>query len=151
MKKIKWLALLFIFTGLPQEVNANTNDKIVCEAKHSLYHDQFEIKATYRFVMSDNTGVILINGTANLGPERYAISREVYFNYKKQSSDDYLLTSQRVYANPIDTLPELLAQQHYPSFFLKENKKLNFLINSVNQTDYIISFVSTPLFYCNGE
>lgn len=151
MKKFKWLAFLLIFTGLPQVVNANANDKIVCEVKHSLYHDQLEIKATYRFIMSDNTGVILINGTAHLDQKRYTISREVYFHYKKRSGDDYLLTSQRVYTNPIDTLPELLAQQHYPSFFLKENKKLNFYFKSVNQTDYIISFVSTPLFYCNGE
>lgn len=151
MKKIKWLALLLIFMALSQEVNANANDNIVCEAKHSLLHDEFEIKAIYRFIMGDNVGVILINGTAHHGPDRYTISREVYFNYKKQSGNDYLLTSQRVYTNPIDTLPDLLAQQHYPSFFLVENKKLNFHINSVNKTDYIISFVSTPLFYCNGE
>lgn len=151
MKKIKLLALLMIFTGLSSGVNAKDVGKIACEAKHTLYHDNFEIKATYRFVMGDNTGVILINGTAHYGADKYAISREVYYNYKKQSGNDYLLTSQRVYTNPIDTLPDLLAQHHYPSFFLTENKKLNFRINPVNQTDYIISFVSTPLFYCNGE
>ncbi|MBZ9580691.1 hypothetical protein [Klebsiella quasivariicola] len=146
MNKNKWLFFVIAFMGFLQAAHA----KIVCEAKHTLYHDDFEIKATYRFVVSDDNGVILINGTSRSDRQQYTLSREVYFSYHKQSGNDYILSSNRIIKNPIDTLPETLALKHYPVFFIEKDNKLTFFIKHVNRTDYIISFVSTPLFYCNG-
>lgn len=150
MKKIKLFSFLMLFLGCFQQANAETNDKIVCEAKHTLHHGKFVISSNYKFIMADNAGVILINGTSHLGPEQYVISREIHFIYKKQGSNSYLFTSDRIYKNPIDTMPDPVAAKHYPTFFMEKDNNLIFFIKPVNKTDYIISFISTPLFYCNG-
>lgn len=151
MKKINWLGIVVVYSAFSQVVYANTNNRISCEVKHSLYHADFAIKATYKFIMSDNAGVILINGSSHLGAEKYTISREIHFGYKRQSGDDFFLSSNVVHKNPLDTLPDSLSLKHYPGFFVHKNNRLTFSIKPVNETDYIISFVSTPLFYCNGK
>lgn len=130
---------------------ASAKDNIACEAKHSLYHNDIEIKSTYKFVMDSGNGIILINGTSRTEGSRYTISREIHFKYKKQNGGVYYFTSNRIYKNPIDTLPKVLAEKHYPKFFIEANNNLTFIISPVNKLDYIITFVSTPLFYCSGK
>lgn len=147
MKKINWVGLLLVFLGLMQNANA----KFSCEVRHSLHHGDIEIISNYRFMMEEDVGVILINGTAKSGTQQYVISREVHFNYIRKNGDNYLFTSKKIHKNPIDTLPQTTAAKHYPLFFIEPENSLTFLINPVNKTDYIISFVSTPLFYCNGD
>lgn len=148
MKIIKCLIFFLLFSGVLQ--NAYANEYVMCEAKHNLYHGNFSINAIYRFVMRDKSGVILINGSAHQGEERYTISREIRFLYNKQSGVDYHFSDSKIRKNPLDNIPEELAMRHYPKFFYQDNNSINFLITKTNGNDYIISFVSTPYFYCNG-
>ncbi|WP_159867152.1 MULTISPECIES: hypothetical protein [unclassified Raoultella] len=127
------------------------NDDINCEVNHSLYHDDFVIKAFYRFIISKGSGVILINGKINDGKTAYVISREIRFAYSKKSAIDYILINGIIHKNPLDNIPDVLLMKHYPTFFIENGNSLTFRIKRENKNDFIMSFVSTPFFYCNGS
>ncbi|MCW9445977.1 FidL-like protein [Klebsiella oxytoca] len=149
MNKIySWFILPFILV-----INSNSvcaNDAIFCEARHTLHHGAINIHAIYRFVLDSSDGTILLNGTIANEKENFTISREVQFTYIKQHNDNYRSKSKLINKNPIDNTPDELMRNHYPDFFINEEESLTFKIEKVNKTGLLISFISTPLFYCNS-
>ena len=142
---------LWFILALSVKANyACASDAIFCEAKHTLHHGTTEIHATYRFILESSDGTILLNGTMVNEKEIFTISREIHFTYMKQHNEHYRSKSMLIHKNPIDNAPDELVGYHYPDFFIHEQKSLTFKIAKVNKTGLLISFISTPLFYCNS-
>lgn len=149
MTRSVFSAICMLLMFLPSGVYAN--DDVTCEVNHGLYHDDLVIKAFYRFILSKGTGVILINGKVNNDKAAYIISREVRFTYNKKSATDYFLINDIIHKNPLDNVPDFLLMKHYPSFFVENGNSLTFRIKRENKSDFIMSFVNAPFFYCNGS
>ncbi|MFS6933782.1 hypothetical protein [Klebsiella oxytoca] len=128
-----------------------SNDEFSCEVSHALYHDSFTIKASYRFILTNGNGILLVNGKVSDRKKHYIISREIRFVYSRETISDYLFTSDYIRKNPLDNVPNELLLSHYPSFFVKVGHSLVFHIERENKKDFIMSFVSVPFFYCNGS
>lgn len=147
-KIIYFLTAFVLMWGAP---HANAAEEIACEIKHNLHHGNMEIRSFYQLIMKNSSGVMLINGEARDDQENYVISREIHFAYQKRSGNNYQLISGVIHKNPIDNMPEALFKAHYPSFFSDKGSTLTFNIKQDNNKNYIVSFVSTPLFYCNKK
>lgn len=126
------------------------SNNISCEVNHTLFHNSFIVKASYRIILVNGTGVILINGNATESNKPYIISREIRFTYSNKDANYYLFENNIIRKNPLDNISDSLMMKHYPSFFVKNNNSLIFYIQKENESDYIMSFVSAPFFYCNG-
>lgn len=146
MKMNRYFSSVISILLLSLSLSVNANDDVVCDVNHSLFHDNFVIKALYRFILSKGTGVILINGKINNDKSAYIISREIRFSYCKRSVADYLLMNNIIRKNPLDNIPDALLMKHYPLFFVENDNSLTFRIKRENKNDFIMSFVSTPFF-----
>ncbi|HBM3184818.1 TPA: hypothetical protein LVM22_001079 [Klebsiella oxytoca] len=142
------LPCLFFMAGMMMPFKSFASEDISCDVYHSLYHDTVNIKATYRFIFKENSGIIMINGRIISGGNVYTLSRDIFFAYKDQGKGIYLLINKSVHKKPLDNTPDLAVSAHYPLFFTKSDKSMVFNIHAEGK-GYIMSFVDTPLFYCN--
>lgn len=147
----KFIQTLLIFVLIFVATDASAAEDISCEIKHNLHHGNTDIRSFYKLIMKNNSGIMMINGKVNDGREGYIISREIHFIYQKKSGNDYQFISNLIHKNPIDNIPDVLYKAHYPDFFIEKGKMLTFNISQDNNKNYIVSFVSTPLFYCNKK
>ncbi|MCS3407309.1 hypothetical protein [Serratia sp. AKBS12] len=125
-------------------------EDIDCEVYHSLYHDSVRIKANYHLIMADGSGVFMLNGSIESDNKIYPLSRDVYFTYRRQGGNGYLFKNKAIQKKPLDNVPEQVFTAHYPAFFSEAEKNITFNFYK-EKKGYVISFVSTPLFYCNNS
>lgn len=145
--KNSW-SCLFLVAGMMMSFKSFASEDISCDVYHSLYHDTTSIKATYHFIFKDGAGIIIINGKIISDSNVYTLSRDIFFAYNDQGKGNYLLINKSVQKKPLDNTPDLVVSAHYPVFFTKADKSVVFNIQKEGK-GYIMSFVNTPLFYCN--
>lgn len=136
----KWLIILI----LPGTTLAKN---IECYTHHELFHGSDRLTALYHFSLKNEVGLVRINGEISEGGVKFIFSREIVFDYKQKEELLYSVSTD-VRTMPVDNVPDEILKKYHPPFFLKKGEKITFSIFPVNK-DYIISFVSTPLFYCN--
>lgn len=122
---------------------------INCKAKHTLYRENFKIVAFYQFILSENEGVLMLNGKVTNDEEVSYISRNIYFTYTNKSENHYVLKNYKIDKIPADTVPDEIMKKNYPAFFINEGEFISLNIQKVNEKSHIISYVNTPMFYCS--
>lgn len=127
----------------------NVGTGINCKAKHTLYRDGFKIVAFYQFILSENEGVLMLNGKITHGEEISYLSRNIYFTYTNKSGNHYVLKNYKINKIPADTVSDETMQKNYPAFFINEGEFISLNIQKVSEKSHIISYVNTPMFYCS--
>jgi len=150
MKILRQLLACIIFgVLLSATASASTDTSINCKAKHTLYRENFKIVAFYQFILSENEGVLMLNGKITNDEEISYISRNIYFTYTNNSENHYVLKNYKINKIPADTVSDEIMKKNYPLFFSKEGEFMSLNIQKVNEKSYIISYVNTPMFYCS--
>lgn len=147
----KFLLILIVLFLSPWPTYGFAVNNVFCNVTHTLRSGDVKIKSSYHFAMNDGKGIIVHNGSIHTSNNTYPISREIHFTYKIHGQYGYIFSSDYVRKNPIDKTPDTLLQKHYPDFFIEKGETLFFRIHPIRVNSFIITYVNTPLFYCNGE
>ncbi|HBV8970897.1 TPA: hypothetical protein ACGRM4_005207 [Klebsiella oxytoca] len=140
------IALVFLNAGIYYHFNKKIQN-LNCVSENLMKHGDIVIKAHYTFAVKEGTGIIKVNGVAKSAGKSFILNRQIFFTYEVLHSE-YLLTSKKIIPFSNDRWLLSGVGIHYTKFFSEENQPLVLNIQKDQDDNFVISFNSTPTFYC---
>ena len=121
-----------------------------CRSLLDLRHGEFSLQVVFNFTFIEGQGTVTVNGTGQANGSKFAIDREISFNYST-GQDRYLMkgTALRRFSN--DSGKQNGVGLHLPDFFTRSNGQLPLSVAYDEYNTPVLLLAGTPLFYCQSE
>ena len=149
MFKYTMITLFFIICISFYYIQRNSDtEKFSCESVSEVSHAGLKIHMRYNISIGNGSGNIRMNGSFDDKGYKTPISRQIAFSYKT-INNEYSLKSEHILIFSNDQGTSNQFNMHFPDFFYKENKFVNFKILDDKYKNKIFIIDDVPILYCD--
>lgn len=125
----------------------DSNNKVVCQSRHTLLHDGFRLDSNFGFTLANDKGELTVHAIAAENGVQSQVGRVINFTYVK-NNDVYILKNQYVEYLSTDNSKGSNVDFHFPAFFYEAGKELALKIEYDKYHNPVIYLHNMPMFYC---